>query len=503
LKIETQPLENHQVKLIVEVEPETFEVVKRHAARKIAKRVKIPGFRPGKAPYNVVQRFIGDSVIAEEGIEQLVDDIYPKMIEEAHIHPYGPGKLDNIIKLDPPILEFTIPLAAEVDLGDYHAIRFDYELKDVTEDDVNKVIEDLRRRNALDDPVARPSQIGDRVDFKISGIRTQPEEGKESTLIRERAHSIIINKEDNVDNWHYTNFSRELIGLSKGSEKVVPYTYPSDSEFTALRDVAVEFKVNIEEVKSHTLPELTDEFAHSAGDYQTVDELRIAVRADLEKQAREAYDSDYDELILNRIIEESTFKYPPQMIEEEIHDLIEQLENRLKGQNLDLPTYLKTRGIDHEGLHKEIQPSAENRIKRSLALMEISQNEKIELDKIEVQAEAERTLEAMSKFMSEKEIKKIPSENLFRGVINNVMVEMQSKKTLEHLRRIARNEIPVQESIEVVTEPILDSVAVDESIPLQITSDDNVPTETQTNPDDGGITPLSVLSETSVLPDTQ
>ena len=501
MKIETQPLENHQVKLIVEVDPDSFEQIKRKTARKIAKRVKIPGFRPGKAPYNVIQRFIGDKTIAEEGMEQLVEEIYPKIIEEAHIVPYGPGKLDNIAKLDPPVLEFTIPLAAEVVLGDYQAIRFAYELKEVTDEEVEKIMDDLRRRSAVDEPVDRPSQIGDRVDFKISGTRTQPTEGKDSILIRERAHSLIITKEENVDNWPYNNFSRELIGLSKGSENIIPYTYPPDSEFTSLREVAVEFNVIVEEVKSHTLPELIDEFAQSMGEYKNIDDLRKAVRGDLEKQAREAYESNYDELILSRIVEESTIKYPPQMIEEEIHNLIDQLENRLKGQNLDIATYLKTRGLDQEGLHAEIKPSAENRIKRSLVIMEVAENEKIELDKNEVQAEAERTLEAMTKFMSEKELKKIPSDDLFRGVVSNVMVEMQSKKTLESLRMIARSEVVTPDSPELVGEPVLDTVPLDEvkqepgttlETEPSIESDDSISNVVENN-----------TSTLSVLPDTQ
>ena len=101
LKIETQTLEDHQVKLIVEPGAEALESAKQRAARRLSKRAKIPGFRPGKAPYPVIVRHFGESAILEEALELLVDEVYPKAIEEAGISPYGPGSLENVESLEP------------------------------------------------------------------------------------------------------------------------------------------------------------------------------------------------------------------------------------------------------------------------------------------------------------------------------------------------------------------------------------------------------------------
>jgi len=122
LKIQKQLLDDHQMKLTVEVDADQMEAMKKRAARKISKQVKIPGFRPGKAPYPVIVRQIGEGVIVEEALEILVDDIYPQIIKEADIKPYGPGSLEKVESLDPPVLEIVVPLEAEVDLGDssYH-----------------------------------------------------------------------------------------------------------------------------------------------------------------------------------------------------------------------------------------------------------------------------------------------------------------------------------------------------------------------------------------------
>ena len=126
MKIETQELENHRVKLTVETDSAPLEQAKRQAATKLAKRTKIPGFRPGKAPYAMVVKHLGDTVILEEAIEILIDDLYPKVIEEAGVKTYGPGKLDEITSLEPPTFAFIVALAPTVVLGDYRAIRIPY-----------------------------------------------------------------------------------------------------------------------------------------------------------------------------------------------------------------------------------------------------------------------------------------------------------------------------------------------------------------------------------------
>jgi len=123
LKIDKEHLEDQQVKLTVEIDTDQVEASKRKAAKKIARQIKVPGFRPGKAPYQVIRRQVGDEAIMEESIELLVNDVYPKIIEEAEIEPYGPGNLENVVNLDPMTLEFVVPLMAEIEVPDYQSIN--------------------------------------------------------------------------------------------------------------------------------------------------------------------------------------------------------------------------------------------------------------------------------------------------------------------------------------------------------------------------------------------
>jgi trigger factor len=458
LKIETQYLDDHQAKLVVEIDSDQMEDMKRRAARKIARKVKIPGFRPGKAPYAVIARQIGEAVILEEAIEILVNDIYPKVIDEAGINPYGPGSLENVNNTDPPVLEFVVPLEAEVTLGDYQSLRKPYELEAVTDNDINEVLENLRERQAIIEPVDRSAETGDLVTVQVSATRAQPEEGQDPILIQERSAQIIIRddsrKQDEDENaveaneWPYPGFAQHLKGLSAGDEERLQYTYPNDAEPAAYRGVEAEFLVKVESVKVRTLPELDDEFAKSLGDYDDLDALRNEIRTMLASQAEQSYNENYDEEILGEVIDLSTIKYPPQMLEHEIDHVISNLEERLKQQGLDMDLYLKTRSMDSEGLREDFSPTAETRLKRTLVLLELAKAEKLQVDPDQVQAEAQSTLNYFEQTLPKKEARKLSNQRVYSSLVSNIISDMLINNSMERLRNIFRGIVDEQEPSE-------------------------------------------------------
>jgi trigger factor len=447
LKIETKQLEDHQVKLTVEIEHDQFEQSKRRAARKIAQKTKIPGFRPGKAPYHVVQRFVGEGAIFEDGLEILITDVYPKIIEQAEINPYGPGSLEKVDQVDPLTLEFIVPLAAEVKLGDYQSMRFPHEPKLITEADVEETLNRLRENQAVEEPVERPAQEGDRVFIRLHATRLDESGDKDETLIQERQVSFILSGDEETDgsSWPFPGFTKELIGLLPGENKELNHTFSDDVEFETLRGATAKFSLEVEEVKSRSLPEVDDEFAQTAGDFENVDAMLLEIRKQLEEQAEMEYNNDYNEKIVNQVVEMSEVKYPPQMLENEIDEVIHNLEHRLSNQNIDLETYMKIREIDEDGMREEAKSIAESRLKQSLVLVEISKSENIELDKDEVQQETARALEAMTSYMPESDLKKIPKDKLIPNLINNVIMDMRLRQTVERLNLIARDMYPAQE----------------------------------------------------------
>lgn len=442
MKIETQPLEDHQVKLTVEPDLGPFEQAKKNAARRLSKRTKIPGFRPGKAPYPIVARHIGESTVIEEAVKLLIDDIYFKVIDEAGIEPYGLGVLKEIVSIDPPILEFVIPLKAKVELGDYRSLRLTYELKEVTEEEVEAVITDLRELHSVDEPSEKPVQEGNVVTIRLSGERKQVSEDEDSTFIKERSFLMRIKTKDtdieSSNEWPFTGFSRHLIGLSVGDKKNLVHTFSESTQFESLSGVEVQFHIKMEDVKSSSLPELNDDFAQSAGDYADLNELKSSVHLSLENVARQNYNDKYDEKILNEVINMSSIKYPPQMLEGEIKHLIDHLEKRLAGQNLDIDLYLKTRSMDMEALREETRSIAEDTLQKMLVILELSEAEKIQVDPDELKDETNRTIDKISQTLNEKEARKLSDEDMVSTLTSNIRFDILTKRTQERIRDIAR-----------------------------------------------------------------
>jgi len=223
LKIEKEIRTDHQIKLTVEIDSDPFEKAKHRAARQLAKRVKIPGFRPGKAPYGVILRTVGEGAVVKQAMEILIEEQYPKIIEEAEIKPYGPGTLEKVPELDPPTLEFVIPLEAEVELGDYKSINFPYQVPETSDEDLDKSLEQIQKQNVRRETAERPAKIGDVVFIQISARRTDAENKTEATLIENRFSSATIEEAENEYEWPYPGFSKELIGLSAQEEKTIEY----------------------------------------------------------------------------------------------------------------------------------------------------------------------------------------------------------------------------------------------------------------------------------------
>jgi len=443
LKIETNISEDHQAHLKVEFDLEQLSIAKHRAARKIAQQTKIPGFRPGKAPYPIVVRTVGEGTILEEAMEILVDEQYPKVIDEAKIKPYGPGQLNSIISMDPPIFEFIIPLDAEVTLGDYKTTRIPYALPSIQETDIDKVINDLRDRQAVLEAVDRPAQQGDQVFIRLNGERLDPSDGESANLVTDRPMPVTITPEDIVqaDEWPFPGFSRTLIGLSAGDENTIQHTFADDANYVSLRGKAAEFKIAVETVKSRTLPELDDDFARSVGEYESMDALRTEIRNSIESERKEQYEAEYNDQIAEELFKIATWKYPPQMLEHEIELFQDQLENRLAQQNMDLPTYLKIRQLDEAGLKEEIKPLAEQRMKRTLVLLEIARQQDLKVTEQELETESMRTLDQLSHMLPPEKARKTLTDEFVRGMIGNIGADLLIKRTWEFLHTITKKDL--------------------------------------------------------------
>lgn len=511
MKIETLPLENHQIKAIVEIDPERLEDAKHQAARKLARRTKIPGFRPGKAPYQIVVRHIGEEIILEEAIDILINDVYPEVIKQEDIKPFGPGTLEKIVSFDPPKFEFVIPLEAEVVLGEYRQLRQPYEPVEVTDDQVEAVLENLQEHQAILSPVERPIEVGDQAQVKLLGEYYDDSAESRNPLIPERSVPIIIlaPEGNNDEEWPYPGFSHQLVGLSAGDEATFEYTFPDTYEDDNLRGKTGYYFTTVEAVKSRSLPEIDDEFAKTIGDYQTLEELRTAIKEDLENRQTSEYNREYDDRILEQAVEQSKIDYPPQMLERELNNIIERLKNDLERQRLDMDLYLKTREITMDELREEFTPTAIERIKKSLTLLEISKAENIKVNPDNLETATNRAINELAYVLPEEELRKIlRNEEARSDLIGNVMMDLIIDQSQERLRTIGRGlaDEPSDQPVESAAETQLESEIDESETAKVILSNENVPTletsdEAVTEPVNDDSSADVTNPETSVLPD--
>jgi trigger factor len=387
LNIEKTIEENHEARLVVEVEAQKMDQYKRRAARKISERGKIAGFRPGKAPYELVVRNYGEQAIIEQAVDFFIDAEYSNILKEADVNPGASGSLENIESLDPPKLIFRVPLAPEVDLGDYHSIRMPYEWSAPSEDDVNKAIEDLRQSYATTENVEREVQVGDYVLVDLKS---------ETTELNRTGFAAFVRQEERDAEWPYNGFANELVGLNPGAVKTIKHTFPEDWDVEELKGKEVELEATVKTIRAVMLPELNDELAKTTGAGETLDDLKEAVKRDVENRSKADYDDKFFVELIEKIKEGATFKYHQHSLDHEGEHVLEDLGNRLSQQGMDLDTYFKVRNTTREQfVEEEVKPVAKKRFERSLILDEVVRQEKLEVSNESLDAEFNQTLSSL------------------------------------------------------------------------------------------------------------
>jgi trigger factor len=388
VKIEKTIEENHEAKLVVEVEPEKMDTYKHRAARKISERGKIAGFRPGKAPYHMVVLNYGEQAIVEQAIDFFVDAEYSNILKEADINPAASGSLESIDSLEPPKLTFKVPLAPEADMGDYHSIRMPYEWSAPDQKAVDSALEDLRQMYATTETVEREVQEGDYVLVDIES---------ETAELKRVGFASFVRKEDRDTEWPFSGFARQLVGLKPGDTITVTHDFPADHDLEALQGKSTEMTVTVKTVRAVTLPELDDEFAKTVGAGETLDALRESVAKDVENRSKADYDDKFFVDLIEKIKERATFKYHQHSLDHEGEHVLEDLTQRLAQQGMDLDTYFKLRNTTREQfIETEVKPVAKKRFERSLILDEIVKREQLEVDNEALDNEFNQTLNALA-----------------------------------------------------------------------------------------------------------
>lgn len=445
MNIVTNPIEDHQVELIVEIDQQNFEGAKLKAAKKISSKVKVPGFRPGKAPYHIIKNIYGESAITEEAIEILVDEVYPKAIQEANITPGAAGHLDNIESMDPPKFKFVIPLKPEIELGDYKSIRKPYEYIVPDETRFDEELENLQKMYARTETVDREVLDGDYVLIDLIAYESGDIEKANPILTRD-GFALVIKSESSDNEFPFKGFSKNLIGASPNSVKQIAHKYKKTESDEKLSGKKVDFEITVKVVRAVITPTIDDEFAKMTGLGESVEDLHKNLKANLEAESRANYDDTYFEEILEKIKMSSSIKYPPQVIEHEVEHVIGDLEGRLKQQGFgSIDEYFSmTKTNREEFIQTQARPTSIKRIERGLIMDAIAEKENIRLVNAELEEEFKNYW--LNLVYSDPEFAKMTkngtkfNQDLVNAVSFDSANRLLTKKTLDRIKSIAIGE---------------------------------------------------------------
>lgn len=430
MKVETQDLEDRQVQLTIEVPVDRFKTAMRSAAKRLSKASRIPGFRPGKVPYEVAVGRFGEETVFQEALDHLGQELYRQALEDSDLEPIAPGILDEVVSREPLTLRYRVPLTPEVELGDYKKLRLDFEVPEVGDEAVDAVMEDLRQRRALIEPADRPSQLSDVIVVDVRGELTEPEGDDDPLILEEKEVSLLLGPEND---WPIPDIAQHLEGIAAGEERTVSHTFADDYANESLRGQEASFHFRCQEVKSRLVPEWSDDLAQSMGDYESLLDLRIKVRESLTESAGREAEADYAEKAIQALLESASLNYPPVLLESEQQELVEDLERRLRSQNLDLQTYLKAENQTPEELLEELKPRAKNRLERALVLGKLVDEEQIEVEDQEV----EQRIQSMSRTLGDANLQQaLQSDTARRRIRNDLLVD----KAVERLVGLAKGE---------------------------------------------------------------
>ncbi len=467
MKTEKTYTDDHQVKLTTEIEGELVDQFKRRAARKIAQGTRIPGFRPGKAPYNMVLSYIGEARIFQEAIDLLVQDVYPKVLDSEDIKPWGPGSLDNIASEEPLTLEFTVPLDPEVELKGIDELNKEYNLKPVTDDEVEEFVMSMRRNYANIVPLETPAAEGNVVYMTVEAVDKNAEAGKDPVLVKSSPQQTLI---PNVEvsrekEWPFEGFAREFIGKKEGDTFTLEHQYPENFENEEFAGKSVVFNINLQSVKALELPELDEEFLKNAGGFGTPEDLYTGVREHLESKNKEDYDDAYYLELVDRLRQKSVIKYPPQMLKSEEEEVLHRIEHDLEHRNLNLDLYLKLRKLDRDQFNEEeVRPTAKNRIERSLIMDAITKQYDIKISNEELEQEVSAVVNNLIMSGEFAEAQKSLGSKKFSETVSMQAANQALENSIRRkLRELADPEDIIEIKAPETTESPVEEIAEDEA----------------------------------------
>ncbi len=409
----------------IEVESERLTKSLDAAYRRLAPKAKVPGFRPGKAPRPLTEKYIGQDRLMNEAIDKLLPEVYNEAIEEQDVDAIAQPELDQL-DLDPLRFKFIVPVRPTVDISSYKAIRVEPEPVEVTPEMLDEQLTMIRRRYATQVPVERPVQWN---DFLIADVAGETD----GERFVEDVDAEFPLREGTV--LFVEGLAEGFLGMKKGGEKTFEITIPEDFRVERLQGKTASFTLSIKEVKEEQLPELDDDLAQqvNAEEFPTFEALRERVRTDLETALKEQAENAYRTKAVDALVEGATVEFPRVLVEREIDHII---RDSMGNDGSQYAAYLRRVGRSESEYRESLREAAEARVKRSLVLSQLSEAEGIAVSAEEIEGELDKLVEPMGDD-AERFRQMFATEEGVATIRRNLL----TRKTLERLAEIARGEV--------------------------------------------------------------
>jgi trigger factor len=427
LKVTAERLENCQVELTIEVDEERVEQGLRRAAQRVSKRKRIPGFRPGRAPYDAVLRSFGKDALYQEVLDDLGQAVFKEAMEKEGIEPFAQAELVDV-QLEPMVLKMVVPVAPIVELGDYRQLRFTPPEVTVSDEDVEAALKHIQAQHSQWQPVERPAQLDDQAIVDIESTV----EGEVVLSNQERA--LLLQAESS---YPLPGFNEQMVGMVIGEDREFDLTYPENLANEKLAGKESHFKVHLHDLKELVSPELDDDLAKTVGDFETFDDLKAKVREGLQAEAEREAESHFTSEVLTAMVERAQIEFPPVLLERELDSLLEEQDRALRQrESLTLDNWLEINKKSKEEYREELRPQAMERLKRGLALGKVVELEGITVEEEEVKAQIDRMSSSFGE-QADKAREVFSSPDNMRSIASDLL----TNKALQRLAAIARGEV--------------------------------------------------------------
>lgn len=425
MKVTSEKIEDSQAFLSIEMEPAEVEESLEESYHRLLKKTDIPGFRRGKAPRVILERYLGRENLLEDALDNLLPKACKKAIEEQKLEAIASPSIE-IAQTDPVIFKAIVPLRPMIKLGDYHQIQVTPEPVEVSKDDVSAIIERLRHQHATWEPVERPVGFSDLVVLDIeSSVEDKP-------FINRKGVQYQV-----VQNYPFPvpGFAEQLLGMGRDEGKEFRLQLPPDYPKGELAGKEAWFKVRVVEIKQERLPELNDGFAKEVDpDIETLDSLRERIYGNLRLRADEKARLDFEERVVDAVVDVTQVEFPPVLVETEIDRLLSQRLQRWQAAGGGLEEYFRSINKTEEELRKELRPLATKRTICSLVLGEVAKAEKIEVSDSEIDDEI-KDITKDTDDAKKDELKGLLNTPQSRESIKQTLM---TRKTIQRLVEIAK-----------------------------------------------------------------